>query len=403
MGGTPKTALAHKQLRVILVRHGQSTYNAQKRYQGSCDDSVLTDKGHQSAYQTGVALKTYSVDAIYTSPLRRTQETAKDILQAFAKDIPLQTHPCLQEISMPGWESLSFEYVREHFVEEYRCWKEKPHEFAFIDSSFVTSHLLLAKATTSLQIKDNKPPRTKQFFPVLDLYEKAGRFWQEILPRHAGQTVLIVSHAGTIRALIGTAIALSPARYHTLQQSNCGVSILKFSHPFDQSAKLEAMNFTTHLGEVLPKLKEGKHGLRLLLVPSSGANPNSIEKLAVFLHKEAIAFCISTDFDKNQHIAEKILQYHPSTVHLQTLRLDFPRLWQQTIQSCSIDSTSLTTGLVVADDTIIQQMLGQVLELSADQQENLQLISGTMSIVHYPVAHRKPVLQALNISSTELH
>lgn len=66
--------------RVILVRHGQSTYNAQKRYQGSCDDSVLTEKGHSDAYRTGVALKTIKLDAVYTSPLRRTQETTAEIL-----------------------------------------------------------------------------------------------------------------------------------------------------------------------------------------------------------------------------------------------------------------------------------------------------------------------------------
>ncbi|MGF1936714.1 MAG: histidine phosphatase family protein [Nostoc sp. ChiQUE02] len=35
---------------MILVRHGQSTYNAQKRYQGSCDDSVLTDKERSDTY-----------------------------------------------------------------------------------------------------------------------------------------------------------------------------------------------------------------------------------------------------------------------------------------------------------------------------------------------------------------
>ncbi len=390
--------------RVILLRHGQSTYNAQGRYQGSCDDSVLTDKGYQSAYQTGIALKTCSVDAVYTSPLRRTQETARKILQTLAKDIPLQIHPHLKEISLPGWEGLHYKYVREYFVEEYRCWKERPHEFTISieDSSLVRSNVSVAKTTTSLQMTTDKGQTTKKNFPVLDLYAKAREFWQEILPRHAGQTILIVSHGGTIRALIGTAITLSPQNYHALQQSNCGISILNFSVPWYHTAKLETMNLTTHLGEVLPKLKEGKKGLRLLLVPSSKADPNSIEKLGVFLQKEAIAFNISSNLDNAQHITQKILQYHPATVQLQVLRQDFPQVWQQTILSYGIDSDSITTGLVVTSDTNVRDMLAQVLGLPADQRSNLQLIPGTMSIIHYPAASHTPILQALNVSGTHL-
>ncbi len=67
---------------VILVRHARTTYNEQGRYQGSSDESVLTEKGYQDAFSTGLALKKYNLDAIYTSPLTRVQQTTEAILNA---------------------------------------------------------------------------------------------------------------------------------------------------------------------------------------------------------------------------------------------------------------------------------------------------------------------------------
>ena len=45
--------LTPQETRVILVRHGQSSFNAEGRYQGSSDESVLTEFGRQTARQTG--------------------------------------------------------------------------------------------------------------------------------------------------------------------------------------------------------------------------------------------------------------------------------------------------------------------------------------------------------------
>lgn len=55
--------------RVILLRHGQSTYNALGLYQGSSDESVLTEVGRSDARKTGNFLKGLAFDAIYSSSL----------------------------------------------------------------------------------------------------------------------------------------------------------------------------------------------------------------------------------------------------------------------------------------------------------------------------------------------
>ena len=117
------------QTRVILVRHGRSTYNEQQRYQGCCDESVLTEKGKQQAFETGIALKNINFDAIYVSPLQRTQETAGEILRANKSNPKLYLNSNLKEVDLSIWEGLQYKYVCQEFAAEYRIWEETPHEF----------------------------------------------------------------------------------------------------------------------------------------------------------------------------------------------------------------------------------------------------------------------------------
>lgn len=377
--------------RVILVRHGRSTYNEKGLYQGSCDDSVLTETGRNSAYQTGLALREFAIDAIYTSPLKRTQQTANEILAALSIATetlpPLRVVDNLKEISMHYWEGLPYKYVREHFPEDYHCWQERPHQFQ-IESPRTLS-------ATSL------PGATKQLcFPVLNLYEQARQFWQKILPRHISQTLLLVSHGGTNRALISTALGITPDRYHALQQCNCGLSILSFPAGTRQPARLEALNLTTHLGKTLPKLKQGHRGIRLLLVPCGTTNSEQIQKLAQFLKDETIHFSLTAASDNCQVIEKQLLQYHPATVQFQVLREDFPDDWQQTIsaRSAAGDTASeLVTGLVIAREKTIKCFMSQVLGKRLDRLENLQLSQGAISVIHYPSPDQSPVLQGMNI------
>lgn len=101
--------------RVIIVRHGQSTYNRLKLIQGRCDESVLTDKGETDARQVGATLSSLSVDAIYSSPLQRAKQTA-EIIQAFLPGTPeLQVADNLMEVDLPLWEKRRRQDVQERF------------------------------------------------------------------------------------------------------------------------------------------------------------------------------------------------------------------------------------------------------------------------------------------------
>jgi phosphoserine phosphatase len=377
--------------RVILVRHGQSIYNQQGLYQGCCDDSFLTEKGRLTAYQTGISLSSIPLDVVYSSPLQRARETASELLNAIATIADtrpeLHIHQNLKEIDLPAWNGLSFKYVREHLAEDYRCWRERPHEFQMateVDDDSPVSNSIVTLV---------KPHN----FPVQNLYRQAKNFWEEILPQYAGKTILIITHGGTIKALISTALGMKCQDFHTLQQSNCGVSILSFAGA-EYQAELEAMNLTNHLGEILPKLKEGKQGLRLLLVPADNHNDVYTDNIARIIEQTALDFCLNSEGENSTKMAEKLIRSHPKpTVQLSISTEKFMQTWHQTISGRSHQNSSLCTGLVVAETGEIRAALNQVLGLPI-QQQSLKVQPGTINILHYPASAKYPVLQAMNLS-----
>lgn len=352
--------------RVILVRHGRSTFNEQGRYQGASDESVLMEKGLEDAHQTGLALRGNPFSAIYTSPLQRTQQTAQEIQSVLRRSVPIETHPDLKEVDLPDWAGLPYQYVRESMAADYRCWTEHPHRFEM-----------------------NGPQGVRR--PVQDLYDQAHQFWQQILPRHVGQTLLVVSHGGTIRALMGTALGLSCRHFHTLQQSNCGISVLHFSEQ-GNPAHLEAMNDTSHLGEALPKLKAGRQGLRLLMVPSEEHHLQIVQSLRTLLCPQDLSFSVSQG-DRAQLLSKAILSEHPQTVQLHIQSSDFHH-WLQTLNRRQPSGQSIMTGLLVAPSHLLQQMISHI--MGAEQVLQLPQLSGRVSVVHCPTTQPAPILQAMN-------
>ena len=73
-------------IRLVLVRHGLSSFNAKGLIQGRTDDSVLTDIGYEEAVKAGNALSKIKFDKIYSSPLVRASETANTIKKSFNKE-----------------------------------------------------------------------------------------------------------------------------------------------------------------------------------------------------------------------------------------------------------------------------------------------------------------------------
>lgn len=374
-----------KATRVILVRHGQSTYNSLGLYQGCSNESVLTELGYSDARKTGNFLKGLKFDAIYTSSLKRAQQTAKEILEVVAPSLDPETiivSDLLRETHLPAWQGKAFQYVKENFPQEYSNWKQRPHEF----------YMNLTPQAPSLEGKGER------FYPAIDLYDRVHKFWQQVLPRYVGKTLLLVVHGGTNRALISTALGITPDRYHCIQQSNCGISVLNFPDGTLESGRLEIMNLASHVGENLPT-QEGGKGLRLLLVPS-GASAEPTNSLAEELKGVNIQFCFSNILDDSLTIIQDFIQHYQETTDLEFLGNDIPEVWQTKINNKIREkSSNLVTGLIVAKEEIIKSLIGEAIGMDLNQIERLQVTKGTLSSIQYPGSHHPPILQAMNIST----
>jgi probable phosphoglycerate mutase len=358
---TPSTSTT----KIILVRHARTNYNEQGRYQVSSDDSVLTVKGHQDAFTTGLTLQQYKLDAIYTSPLKRVRQTTEAIVAALdANDNlpPVFIDSLLTEIGMSNWQGLSYQEVKEKFPEDYHCWQNTPHLFSF----------------------------NHNFYPVLELFDRAKKFWNKILTKHRGETILVVAHGGTNRALISTAVGLKPENYHSLQQSNCGISCLEFSS--GNYGELKYLNVTDHLGETLPKLKAGKTGWRWLLL--SEVNTKSLANysyLTKLIYSDLIDLILTDNSPNSELLANKI-STNNTTVHLSISQNNFLDNWRQTIfqrQSSPIASeqANLTTGLIIASDKLLNQILDKTLNITALN------LTDCLAVIHYPQKFSHSILQ----------
>ena len=102
-------------IRLVLVRHGQSSFNANGLIQGRTDDSFLTDNGYEQALEAGKALSKINFDKIYSSPLVRAAETAKTIEKTFNKKQNIVFDDNLLEVDLNGWSGLKIEQIKINF------------------------------------------------------------------------------------------------------------------------------------------------------------------------------------------------------------------------------------------------------------------------------------------------
>jgi phosphoserine phosphatase len=433
--------------RVIIVRHGQSGYNTERRIQGRTDASTLTEKGRNDATKVGKALSNILFNAIYSSPLQRAKHTADIIHSELAshreQSAVIQVSDLLLEIDLPLWEGLLTAQVKQEFAEDYRTWHQRPDK---------------------LRMLLNDAQGTKEYFPVLALYEQARQLWQEILSQHQGETILIVGHNGINRALISTALGIPASRYHSIQQSNCGITVLNFAGGLGEPVQLESLNQTQHTGETLPSLRPDHQGVRLLLVrhgetdwnrqtrfqgqidvPLNDNGRQQSQKASEFLREIAIDFAVSSTMLRPKETAEIILKQHPNVkLELQDglreishglwegkleteIEQEFPgelqrwRLiptqvqmpegenlqqvwersvaaWQSILQTAS--TNQFKTVLVVAHDATNKTLLCHILGLPLENFWNFRQGNGAVSVIDYPSGiDGLPVLQAMNITS----
>jgi probable phosphoglycerate mutase len=106
--------------KLILIRHGETAWNAERRLQGHLD-IALNAHGERQAAALAVALAHQHFDLVVASDLRRAHQTAQAIAQA--RGLPLQVDPALRERCYGGFEGLRYADIEQRFPLEFAAWQ----------------------------------------------------------------------------------------------------------------------------------------------------------------------------------------------------------------------------------------------------------------------------------------
>jgi broad specificity phosphatase PhoE len=168
---------------LLLARHGQSDWNAARRWQGFAD-RPLTDRGRAQAEELAARLATIPLDAIYSSDLQRARETA--IAVGRRQGLAPTAIPELREVDVGSWEGLTRSEAEARFPEGFRRWRD---------------------GGTGWDDGENYPEMSARVLRAI----------REIGDRHAGERVLIVAHGGPIRAIHAAALGFDVESYRRIR------------------------------------------------------------------------------------------------------------------------------------------------------------------------------------------
>ncbi|KAF7152896.1 hypothetical protein RHSIM_Rhsim01G0207700 [Rhododendron simsii] len=213
--------------RVVLVRHGQSTWNEEGRIQGSSDFSVLTAKGESQAETSRFMLIDDAFDVCFSSPLIRSKRTAEIIWSARKEDII--TDSDLREIDLYSFQT-SFVALNSAIRKIFAGVAEFAGYGAALRRRGLLKHEGKAKFGSAFRQWQIDAPNFNidGHYPVRELWARARNCWTKILT-HESRSVLVVAHNAVNQALVATAIGLGTEYFRILLQSNCGVSVLDFT------------------------------------------------------------------------------------------------------------------------------------------------------------------------------
>lgn len=194
-----------------LIRHGETDWNRDKRYQGS-SDQPLNDVGRAQAASLVARLEQIEYQAAYASDLSRVRETAQIALRS-TDTVSFDAR--LRELSFGVFEGLTLEQIKKDHAELYGNWDRKRFT--------------------------NAPHGGETICQIEKRIEAA---FQEIRARHEGQTVLLFGHGGVFGVLLCLSLGLHPGMWQQYHFSNCSVSHLEHA---SRGYILRSMNEVCHL------------------------------------------------------------------------------------------------------------------------------------------------------------
>jgi len=200
-------------VKLLLARHGQTEWNADRRFQGHTD-VALSDRGRAQAHALGRALRGHRISAAYVSPMQRAVETAHIALADAG--IPYTPIEELRELSLGDWEGCTVDEIRQQDGDPYGAWLRAP--------------------------LDCPPPNAE---PLPDVRDRVLTAIDRIGAAHGDGDALIVAHGGVISVYACHLLGASFNQLWRLRCDNCSLAVVA------PPRRLVSWNDTRHLPDEL--------------------------------------------------------------------------------------------------------------------------------------------------------
>jgi probable phosphoglycerate mutase len=180
--------------RILVIRHGQTAWNADSRIQGHTD-IALDALGEWQAERLALALGDEPLDVLYSSDLARARQTAAPL--AARKQMQVRVDPGLRERGFGEFEGLSFKQIEQRWPEQAAAWRQRDPDFG-------------ARGGEVLR----------------DFRDRVVAVVTRLAQTHRGQSIALVTHGGVLDLLYreATRVALDAPR--TWQVANAGINRL---------------------------------------------------------------------------------------------------------------------------------------------------------------------------------
>ena len=205
---------------LIMIRHGESVANEQKRFAGH-SDFPLTELGMEQAKKCAEALKNINIDAIYASDLKRAYATATPIAEI--KGMGVIPTKALCEIFAGEWEGKTFDELNQKYAEDFGVWRND-----------------IGKA------------RCTGGESICELSARVLATLEAIARENEGKTVCIATHATPIRAVCTAAAGLDAHEMASIPWvANASINTFDYENGVFVAV---STSVTDHLGSLVTKL-----------------------------------------------------------------------------------------------------------------------------------------------------
>lgn len=201
-------------LRIILVRHGETTWNLEGRYQGQ-EDTPLSPRGLSQGHMLAEGLKNIPIDLCISSPLERSFMTCQFCAELHGLDVISDGR--LSEINHGCWEGELAGDIEKRFPVEFAQWHSTPQ---------------LVKMPGGGECLDDVRRRVRAAF-------------DEYARKYDGKTVLVAAHDAVNKAIICDLLGLGMDHFWQIKQDNTCINVLECDNG---RWRVVLLNSTNHMG-----------------------------------------------------------------------------------------------------------------------------------------------------------